>query len=62
MDLSGFVERLLRERLREEPSELCEPLSHEEFSARLHEIIARHGIRCGSFDDSRESIYAGRGE
>ena len=30
------------------------------FGQRLREIIARHGVDCGTFDDSRESIYAGR--
>jgi hypothetical protein len=37
-------------------------LSPEEFKRRLHEIIEKHGVHCGHVDDSRESIYAGRGE
>ena len=36
--------------------------SHEEFMARIHRLIELHGVRQSEFDDSRESIYSGRGE
>lgn len=38
------------------------PVPRTDFAARLRAIVARHDVRCGTFDDSRESIYAGRGE
>lgn len=37
-------------------------VSHDEFMAKLRAIIALHPRSNGSMDDSRESIYAGRGE
>ncbi len=36
--------------------------SHKAFMAKLHSIIDLHGVSNGKMDDSRESIYAGRGE
>lgn len=36
--------------------------SHADFMAKLHSIIELHGGSNGKMDDSRESIYAGRGE
>ena len=44
------------------PSPPKQRMSHEEFRARLDTIIQSHGINNGHFDDSRDSIYAGRGE
>ena len=37
-------------------------LSQAEFSAKLDKIAAIHSNAPSGFDDSRESIYAGRGE
>lgn len=60
------VDTLVREIVTEEviASEVPEPTeeSHRDFMHRLDSMIERHGIRNGRFDDSRESIYSGRGE
>jgi hypothetical protein len=37
-------------------------LSHEQFRERLQQVIDLHPRGNASMDDSRESIYAGRGE
>ncbi len=36
--------------------------SADAFMVRLRAMVKRHAVRCGHVDDSRESIYAGRGE
>ena len=60
------VDTLVREIVTEEviASEAPEPTeeSHPDFMHRLDAMIQRHGIRNGKFDDSRDSIYSGRGE
>ncbi len=38
------------------------PVSDEQFAASLHRLAAIHANANPNFDDSRESIYAGRGE
>jgi predicted DNA-binding protein len=61
-DVATFVREAVMERLAEVDSPSPAPRSHAEFKERLRQIIAKHGVRCGHVDDSRESIYAGRGE
>src|SRR4051812_42865946 len=61
-DVETFVRQLVIDEVNEEPAATRRTRSHEEFVSRLREMIQRHGIRNGKFDDSRESIYAGRGE
>jgi hypothetical protein len=64
-DVDTFVARVVTDELTDEiESAVTRPKyrSHEEFKAKLDEIIQRHNVRNGNFDDSRESIYAGRGE
>jgi hypothetical protein len=60
------VDTLVREIVAEEvtATEATDPRteSHLDFMQRLDAMIQRHGIRNGKFDDSRESIYSGRGE
>lgn len=46
----------------EENTPPVKAVSHDEFMATLRAIIALHPRSNGSMDDSRESIYAGRGE
>ena len=75
MDLSAYVRELVTEQLTHQPSSaLDDPpesaddmqerrsaVTRDEFQSRLQAIIAMHP-RSGHVDDSRESIYAGRGE
>jgi hypothetical protein len=62
-DVAAFVQQAVSERLAAEvgppPTEAA---SHEEFVKRLLEIIDLHPVSTWPVDDSRESIYAGRGE
>lgn len=59
-DVASFLQRVITEELAAEPDGRA--MSHDDFKDRLHQIIRGHGIRNGNFDDSRDSIYAGRGE
>ncbi len=60
-DVESFVSQVLADELAvEEIAQI--PASVEDFGERLRQLIAGHGIRNGSFDDSRESIYAERGQ
>ena len=59
-DVETFVREIVVEEVAEELSSSPRSNSHAEFMARLKKIIQRHGIKHGKFDDSRESIYAGR--
>ena len=62
-DVETVVREIVAERFFEEPAlPLKRKISHDEFMARVRGIIARHGISTGNMDDSRESIYEGRGE
>ncbi len=62
-DVKTFIRYVVREELALEEAYPAPPArSHAEFVTALHRLIDSHGIRCGTFDDSRESIYAGRGE
>jgi hypothetical protein len=61
LDVATFVSDVVTERL---TAELPVPraMSHEEFMARLRRVIALFAGPKRQMDDSRESIYAGRGE
>jgi hypothetical protein len=75
MDLSAYLCELITEQLAQQPTpppdeqsestddvqERRDAATQEEFQSRLKAIIAMHP-RSGQVDDSRESIYAGRGE
>jgi plasmid stability protein len=61
-DIGTIVKEFVTERLAEESPPPAKAASHDEFMARLHKIIDLHPMTNGSVDDSRESIYAGRGE
>jgi len=61
-DVSTFVIDIVSEEVASIPAVRNRQESHAEFMAKLDAMIHRHGIRNGHFDDSRESIYAGRGE
>ena len=62
-DVETFVRDIVAERLAEEiPSPVGGRLSHEEFRAKIRELVALRGVTHGHMDDSRESIYEGRGE
>jgi plasmid stability protein len=61
-DVETLVKELVTERLAEESPAPAKLGSHDEFMAKLHEVIDLHPVSNGSMDDSRESIYAGRGE
>ena len=61
-DITTFVTSIVAEQLSQDPAvpEKTEP--HSDYMARVRGIIKKHGIHNGKFDDSRESIYEGRGE
>ncbi len=61
-DVATFVKEAVAERLAEEAPPPAKSASHTEFMAKLREIIDLHPMSNGGVDDSRESIYAGRGE
>ena len=61
-EVEAFVQELVIEDVIEEPVPTQRKTSNEDFVAKLRDMIERHGISNGNFDDSRESIYAGRGE
>lgn len=62
-DVESFVRQMVTEQLAEEAQNPApQHASPDEFKARLRRIIDRHPGSRGRMDDSRESIYAGRGE
>lgn len=61
-DVAAFVKDVITERLADEALTPVRSTSHDEFVARLHDIIDLHPVSNGRVDDSRESIYTGRGE
>ena len=61
-NLDEYVQRMVAEEAEEELPVPPKGESTEAFMTRLQSMVKRHGIRCGHVDDSRESIYAGRGE
>ncbi len=63
IDVASFVRKVLDERLAMASQPATKRhLSHAEFRRSLHEIIDLHAPSKAGVDDSRESIYAGRGE
>jgi hypothetical protein len=61
-DVATLVQEFVAEWLAEESSPVAKPHSHAEFMAKLNRVIELHPASTGFLDDSRESIYAGRGE
>ncbi len=62
-DVESFVRQVVADSLNDDASAAGPNTnSHEEFMAKLQRIIDRHSGSKGLLDDSRESIYAGRGE
>ena len=61
-DVETFVQEVVTERLAEVASPEAGGASHDEFMTTLREIIRMHPASNGSIDDSRDSIYSGRGE
>ena len=61
-DVESFVRQIVLEEVTETPVATLGGEPHPDFVARLRGTIQRHRIHHGHFDDSRESIYAGRGE
>ena len=61
LDLLSYARQVLTEEVADEiPA--TRKFSHEEFKAKIQEIIDLHPVSNGMMDDSRESIYAGCGE
>ncbi len=60
VDMSTYVLQTLRET----SEELTTPksVSNEQFAASIERLYKMHANANPNFDDSRESIYAGRGE
>lgn len=62
-DVESFVLETLELALGQDPhGESAATLSHKQFRDRLQQVIDLHPGGNASMDDSRESIYAGRGE
>jgi hypothetical protein len=61
-DLAAFVVETLQQALAPEASGVAVTESHEQFRTKLQQIIDLHPRGNSAMDDSRESIYAGRGE
>jgi hypothetical protein len=62
VNIEKFVEEAVIDRLDAAPEPVPGKRSHEELLRALDDIIALHPRISGHVDDSRESIYAGRGE
>ena len=60
-DVSTFLRQMVEENLAEE-EEVASSQSVEDFAKRLDAWIALHPVLDHAIDDSRESIYSGRGE
>jgi len=61
-DVETFIQEVVTERLADDALSQVHTTSHDEFMAKVREVIRLHPVSNGSFDDSRESIYAGCGE
>jgi len=61
-DVETFVREILIEEVAERAINSLSSQSHDEFMAKLTAIIDLHGLSNGKMDDTREAIYAGRGE
>jgi hypothetical protein len=55
-DVDTIVKEFVAERLVEESGPPAKPASHDEFMARLHQVIDLNPTSNGPVDDSRESI------
>ena len=63
LDVAGVIRQIVTERIANKISATPKrKLSHDEFMAKLHRIVALHPLSKGKIDDLRESSYAGRGE
>lgn len=63
IDIETYVLNVMKDDVAEElATPATRRMSHAEFQARLQRIIERHPVSQHVVDDSRESIYAGRGE
>lgn len=60
-DVASLVREMVVENVQDEIP-IRRPRSSAEFMAQLQEIIDLLPQPCGTIDDSRASIYAGRGE
>jgi hypothetical protein len=60
--LDEYIQHLIAEEAVEELPVPPQGESADVFMTRLRSMVERHAVRCGHVDDSRESIYAGRGE
>jgi len=61
-DLGEYLQKVVFEEAEEDLPTPPSGESTDAFMARLRAMVQRHAVRCGHVDDSRESIYAGRGE
>jgi hypothetical protein len=62
-DIDAFVLQAVTEKLAEAESQLIRPaMQGDDWAKKLQAIIALHPVVSHFVDDSRESIYAGRGE
>ena len=61
LDIDTYAARIFAERLQEESAGLVRSIPGS-FRESLQRIIAMHPTSRHGVDDSRESIYAGRGE
>ena len=61
LDIDTFAARIFAEQLQDEMP-LPQAASPNEFRSRLDRVIALHPKSDHFVDDSRETIYAGRGE
>jgi len=62
-NVSDFVIKAVEEKLAESDSQRSPSAPNEtEWMAKLRELIELHPVVTHVVDDSRESIYAGRGE
>ena len=61
-DLATFVRQVVTESLIDADEDQPRTISPAEFSRRLDSWIALHPVLDHPIDDSRESIYAGRGK
>ncbi len=62
VNVEKYVEAAVIDRLNACTDSVPKQRSREEFFQALDDIIALHPRISGHVDDSRESIYAGRGE
>ena len=63
IDLERLVEQVLAQSVTEEDLGATQrTMSHADFMAKLHGIVDLHPDSNGTMDDSRDSIYDGRGE